>query len=256
MVVLSGTTKVRNRYRRATRDEHGDLYPYFQFSLRSMAQFGLGVSVYLLQLLIIGATSILAGTVMIPLMVKYSTGHKMDSPDLRVMGSAVCADPIFVNVTGHCDADCLVNHRESCDVYGVGVICDMVMSLALFILFYFNMFVENVEDKLDEAIQTAQDYSVVVNDPTPDALDPDEYKDFFNRFGRVRNVTITKKNAVLLHLLLQKKLVLRNIDSRIHARVSELLSVPPKLNTPLAFFTSLGQVDIDTTVSLRPLLFL
>jgi hypothetical protein len=43
-----------------------------------------------------------------------------------------------------------------------------------------------VKNRLDEAIQTTQDYSIVVNDPDPDAADPDEWMQFFSRFGEVR----------------------------------------------------------------------
>ena len=39
--------------------------------------------------------------------------------------------------------------------------------------------------QLDEASQTAQDYSIMVMDPDPDATDPDEWREFFNRFGHV-----------------------------------------------------------------------
>jgi hypothetical protein len=34
-------------------------------------------------------------------------------------------------------------------------------------------------EKLDLSEQTAQDYSVMIYDPTPDAIDPDQYKVFF-----------------------------------------------------------------------------
>ena len=33
---------------------------------------------------------------------------------------------------------------------------------------------------LDEQHQTAQDYSVVVHDPDPDASDPKEWRDYFD----------------------------------------------------------------------------
>ena len=78
------------------------------------------------------------------------------------------------------------------------------------------MGIDEVEDALDEAVQTAQDYSVVVTDPDPDATDPEEWRLFFERFGRVRNVTITKKNRSLCKLLLRKHLLLRGIDRRYH----------------------------------------
>jgi hypothetical protein len=185
-----------------------------------MAQFGLGVSVYLLQLCIIAVISFLAGVIMIPALLKYSSNNEGNVADYRLAGSATCEVPIPVNVTCANHEICLGDHRESCPLYETTILCDVVMSLLLLIIFYLNMFIEEVEDRMDEVIQTAQDYSVVVRDPPPDATNPDEYQQFFQRFGRVKNITVTKKNKFLHQLLLQKQLILRHI--RLHERVREL----------------------------------
>ena len=62
---------------------------------------------------------------------------------------------------------------------------------------------------LDDDIQSAQDYSLVVENPPLDASDPDEWYDFFSRFGMVRYVTVNRENTTLLKLLLEKRLILR-----------------------------------------------
>jgi hypothetical protein len=212
----------RKRYRKALRDEVGELYPYFQCSARAMAQFGLGVSVYLFQLCIISVISFLAGVIMIPALVKYSSNNDASMTDYRLAGSATCQVPITVNATCQNNEICLGDHRESCPLYQTTILCDIVMSLLLLIIFYLNMFIDEVEDRMDEVIQTAQDYSIVVRDPPPNATSPDEYQQFFQRFGRVKYVTVTKKNKFLHQLLLQKQILLREFDIRLHDRIRDV----------------------------------
>jgi hypothetical protein len=55
-----------------------------------------------------------------------------------------------------------------------------------------------IATKADEAEQTAQDYSLMVNDPDPDATDPDEWKKFFSQFGHVSYVSVAINNATLM----------------------------------------------------------
>ncbi len=76
------------------------------------------------------------------------------------------------------------------------------------------MGIGNVEQKLDDAVQTAQDYSLVVNDPPSHATDPDTWYNFFNRFGNVMNITIAKNNKKLCQLLLQKHILKRRIHNK------------------------------------------
>jgi hypothetical protein len=59
--------------------------------------------------------------------------------------------------------------------------------------------------EMDESIQTAQDYSLEVLDPDPDASNPDEWMQFFSRFGQIRYITIVKKNSHFIDLLVQKQ---------------------------------------------------
>jgi hypothetical protein len=54
--------------------------------------------------------------------------------------------------------------------------------------------------------QTLQDYSVVVKNPPKDADNPDEWYEFFSKFGNVRLVTVLKENASLSDVLLMRLL--------------------------------------------------
>jgi len=66
--------------------------------------------------------------------------------------------------------------------------------------------VQNKEaEELDLQEQTAQDYSVMVEDPSPEKTDPDYWRDFFEqRFGKVFMVTVCLNNGPLLRLLKRK----------------------------------------------------
>eukprot|EP01033_Poteriospumella_lacustris_P004524 gene4524-3233_t len=72
----------------------------------------------------------------------------------------------------------------------------------------FARFAENkiIED-LDEAIQTVSDYSVCVLDPTEDADNPDEWFEFFSRFGKVRYITVFRENEEVLRAVTRLHMV-------------------------------------------------
>jgi hypothetical protein len=50
-------------------------------------------------------------------------------------------------------------------------------------------------------VQTAQDYSIVVNDPPVDAYDPDEWHHYFKEFGKIAAVSVIVDNGDLLQRL-------------------------------------------------------
>ncbi len=62
------------------------------------------------------------------------------------------------------------------------------------------------------AEQTAQDYSIVVKDPNPDATDPEEWRTFFEaHFGPVTYVTVALNNGELLKALATRRGILEKI---------------------------------------------
>ncbi len=83
----------------------------------------------------------------------------------------------------------------------------------IFIAAYISRFFENsLKIDSDEAVQTAQDYSLLVVDPNPDSSDPDEWYKFFSRFGSVKYVTITIKNSKLKDMLKKKHSILKQLQ--------------------------------------------
>lgn len=209
--------KKRLGLRKVTRNEDvGVLFPYLNCSFRYLAPFGIGVGAYFLQLFVIGLLSLISGCIMIP-SIKYfgSKMYDFDSSANYAIGSAACShENSRFNATTNCPhnaATCEVSYISSCDISKQSIICDLAMVFTLFVALYFKMGLSTIEDRLDEAVQTAQDYSVVVKDPPSYALDSQQWYEFFGRFGKVMNITIAKNNRKLCLLLLQKILLKRYI---------------------------------------------
>ena len=62
-----------------------------------------------------------------------------------------------------------------------------------------------VAAKIDESMQTAQDYAVCVINPPPDLFDTDAYKAFFGRYGDIVSVSMALNNGALLEAIGDKK---------------------------------------------------
>lgn len=133
--------------------------------------------------------------------------------------TAVCSNTIYVNATIGCDNNqdsCQVMYRPTCDIPAINIKMDLTMSLALAFLILSSVFIESkVSEELDEAIQSTQDYSIVVNDPDPDAVDPDEWFDFFKQYGIVRYVTGIGKSSISY---LQNRLLSSFSSTIVHAK--------------------------------------
>lgn len=86
--------------------------------------------------------------------------------------------------------------------------------LSLVFIFILGRVQDHQVDEIDEGIQTAQDYTVEVEDPGdgPADNDPNEWKTFFEQFGAVTGVTIAKKNGKLMRLLCERKVLLSNVE--------------------------------------------
>jgi Calcium-activated chloride channel len=77
-----------------------------------------------------------------------------------------------------------------------------------------NVYLRYMEVKMDEDEQTAQDYSIVVENPPGDATDPEEWKQFFDAtFGtHVTACTVAVNNDLLVQSLVERREVLRKIE--------------------------------------------
>jgi len=102
--------------------------------------------------------------------------------------------------------------RNLCMTTSRQAYADISMTVLLFVLFALVSKIQSqVSQALDESIQTAQDYSVIVDDPGPDDGDAEEWRRFFGKFGHTTFITIAKDNGPLLRALSKRRLIMREI---------------------------------------------
>mmetsp|Transcript_14666 Transcript_14666/g.34599 ORF Transcript_14666/g.34599 Transcript_14666/m.34599 type:complete len:748 (+) Transcript_14666:518-2761(+) len=124
-------------------------------------------------------------------------------------GSAICTEQEVVCMDARCEATGL---RNLCMTTSRQAYADISMTVLLFVLFALVSKIQSqVSQALDESIQTAQDYSVIVDDPGPDDGDAEEWRRFFGKFGHTTFITIAKDNGPLLRALSKRRLIMREI---------------------------------------------
>lgn len=181
-----------SKYRRVNSLERtrGELYPVWSSDITCLSDFGLGIAVYLIQLLCYSGLFFIAGLIVIASMDTYSSFNSFPSGVNQLLQiSAVCDAPTVVVASAGCGLDnttCLATFREHCPFPKTPVMCDIILSLVFVAGVFAIMFIEDRWSvRLDEAIQTAQDYSLVVMNPPEGAFDIDEWKQFFQNYGDV-----------------------------------------------------------------------
>jgi hypothetical protein len=70
------------------------------------------------------------------------------------------------------------------DIVSVGILLSYLLLVT--------MMQQHVADNVDLEEHSASDYSIVVGDPNPDSLDPEEWRTYFSQFGRVREIPCIK----------------------------------------------------------------
>ncbi|KAG5181949.1 hypothetical protein JKP88DRAFT_349056 [Tribonema minus] len=75
-----------------------------------------------------------------------------------------------------------------------------------------HMYHKKEAKSIDLGAQTAQDYSIRVEDPDKDATNPDEWREFFQQFGHVTYVTVALDNGTLLESLVKKRTIMHKLE--------------------------------------------
>lgn len=175
---------------------------------------------------------------------EYSDGQTaIDSALVR--GSAVCTDSAWVPCID-CDVDdrdkfakqrvLNVRHNDTQELrkFTLKNMCEgptleqgFINYGTLFLvvsgIFLFSIYLKYMEVKYDEDEQTAQDYSIVVENPPEDATDPEEWRRFFyeNFEGaHVTAITIAVDNDLLVKSLVERREVLRKIEMMVEPGTS------------------------------------
>ena len=219
-------------------DRETKLYSTFETPLSELGKFGIGIGLYFTSLCAIGIITLVAGIINIPLIAFYNSedyrGHSDLPQSILLAGSAICTNHTWVVCEG-CVENFADKELRTNMIAKVGVgyfdeiqenslvftsknwcefppleyaIIPFVSICVLFIAFLaLDRYLKLAEVRFDENEQTAQDYSILVANPPPDALDPDEWRSFFQKQTkhRVTIVTIAINNKSLIGKITQRK---------------------------------------------------
>jgi hypothetical protein len=124
-----------------------------------------------------------------------------------LFGSAACTQQEQVIATDEYGAEFLINRNLCPYTRTLGVLSlTSILAVAMFVLaFRYNL--KQTITSIDESQQTAQDYSVEVHDPDADAVDPDEWYEYFKQYGEVAAVTVALDNGELLRALAKRRMI-------------------------------------------------
>ena len=214
------------------------LYSPLWTPMNQMGDFGLGVGLYFTAIRSITILAFACFLLNLPNMIyfageEYSNGQ--DGVDISLKGSAVCTAQQFVPCPS-CTIDDFADtpHRiaSASDAYGNDLVfvvknfCDgakrplatvnyATLILVTLGLAWINHYLKKQTVLYDEDEQTAQDYSIVIRNPPPDATNPEEWKQFFdNKFGpsvHVTCCTVAKDNFLLLRALVRRRELLQKL---------------------------------------------
>lgn len=102
-----------------------------------------------------------------------------------------------------------------------GMINYGTLMLLILCMSVYNWYLSKKEVRFDEDNTTAADYSLVVHNPPGSAVDPDEWRDFFNIFSNkgVTLVTVALNNEELLQKLVQRRNDIKALKGRLRKKV-------------------------------------
>ncbi|CAB9508020.1 protease [Seminavis robusta] len=224
------------------RERPTTLYPVFSSPLKELTNFGVSTRMYFSTLLVLAGILGLAGLLNIPLMV-YFGGYAQDGKDgvnyfgvQSIRASALCDSTTWVecescNENAHeypsYRLDGTRVRRNICnfDDWLVHGLCSYAATVAVLVLVFLASWKQRkAEIVFDEAIQTASDYSIKISNPPPDAVHPEEWRQFFNHYATgtsgshgkskkgVVMVTIALNNAKLLRALIARRQKLQQLS--------------------------------------------
>jgi hypothetical protein len=217
------------------------LYSPIFTPLSQMGDFGLGIGLYFSTLRAMTLLTLLAGLINIPNLIYFSGPEYSDSqPGVNplLQGSAICTKQVWVpcpnctvsdfkdakdrlavsavtgengstaNLTFALQNACVgATLQQGLVSYGT-LICVLLGVVAV------NAYQKYREIKYDEDEQTAQDYSVIITNPPPDATNAEEWREFFReKFDADTTVcTIAVDNDFLVRSLLERRECMQKIE--------------------------------------------
>mmetsp|Transcript_12313 Transcript_12313/g.18239 ORF Transcript_12313/g.18239 Transcript_12313/m.18239 type:complete len:794 (+) Transcript_12313:306-2687(+) len=211
------------------------LYPVWGTPESELADFGIGVGIYFYMLRVLTVIMLIAGLIHFPMYEYFSsTDYTPPGEDdsFFLKSSAVCAETEwaacpnctkkdwlmsypstlegFASTSSDGDSepltfikvnDCEIGYMETLPAYIAFIF--IVISITLL-----RKWSRDKEKEIDDAEQTAQDYSVCVMNPPKDARDPEEWREFFvKNFEdcQIACCTIAVDNEELVRALSQRR---------------------------------------------------
>jgi hypothetical protein len=237
------------------------LYGVWETRETDLSEFGIGVGLYFYTLRCLAVIFLIAGLINIPSMMYYASLDYNDDArgglDWILRGSAICTDERWApcptcrwhdwdyfpykydryaqTLQIRKTTERLIREESlhfikvnSCSFgYTLGfyaLVSVVFLAVPLYVLCF--IMLRKQEIILDEAAQTAQDYSVRVDNPPPDASDPEEWKAFFDQFGQkddgndaiqekhvITCCTVALGNEVLVRALVERRQYLIQLES-------------------------------------------
>ena len=216
---------------------------------KQLGDFGLGLGLYFSTLRAITVLTFLAGLLNIPNFMYYnSTEYQPDVSNFQsylndtignqfLLGSAICTDVSWV-ICPDCENATKRYFDSSRRAYGIhqtsglnesvfflrnnctpdNVKASMINFGTLILIvvgtMILNIYLRRMEIAFDEDEQTAQDYSIVIENPPGDATNPVEWRDFFrDGWGaHVTACTVAVDNDLLVRSLVERREKLRTIE--------------------------------------------
>lgn len=231
-------TKNINRADYGVHKRRTKLYDVFNTPEAELAQFGLGVGIYFWTLRVLAVITFVAGIINVPNIVYFASSEYTGSPQWRhnsigVVGSAMCTDTRWVACR-----TCTMSQWErksklstfdriatgdgltfllknNCSItFKQGMVSWISLAFVCVAVSVMGLVSKWKESRFDESQQTAADYTVEVANPPKNALDPDEWNNFFSQFdnSHVTMVTIAFENKRLIRALVQRRTLIREME--------------------------------------------
>jgi hypothetical protein len=187
----------------------GMLYDVMLTPMRSMQEFGLGIAALYYVTAGYAIILMIQFCLVMPSFMHYSSVEYSDEQrgiPIYLKGSAVCTRREDVVAWNRETGANETLSRNMCHVTAL----QGYMNLACLALFgicmaYFWRVMDRKLEEMDEALQSAQDYTVVCMHPPADAIDTEEWYQFFSQFGEVASITIAVDNSEMLDCLVQRR---------------------------------------------------
>ena len=221
-----------------------ELYDWLRLKQSDLIEWGTGVDLYFISLKFFAVLMLVCGLINIPAIMYYaSKEYNGDAPmtyNYVLQGSAVCNNTEWVVCTNCTEADWSQNLKRIATGFSatsqnyttlvirnqcrgatgnVGFANFATIIFVLASLGVFSVYLQAREIRFDEDKVTTTDYSVIVDNPPPEAIDPDEWRDFFSQFAtngdQVTVVTVALNNQVMVRKLLIRRIFMNQLRAKL-----------------------------------------